>query len=70
MSFEFNGLPHEMPSYYCKSILSDVFVAVLSTPMYNAILSHWPSESIIYHYRPMRVTLHTIGIITAKIIGN
>ena len=36
-------------------------VGVLSTPMYNAILSRWPSEPIVYHYRPMCITCHTIS---------
>ena len=36
-------------------------VGVLSTPMYNAILSRWPTEPIVYHYRPVCITCHTIS---------
>ena len=60
------------PEEYKLSLLNVslyVPVAVLSTPMYNAILSRWPSEPIIYHYRPMCVTLHTIGINTSQFIS-
>ena len=44
-------------------------VGVLSTPMYNAVLSRWPTEPMIFHYRPMCVTLHTIGINTSQFIS-
>ena len=36
-------------------------VGVLSTPMYNTILSRWPTEPIVYHYRPVCITCHTIS---------
>ena len=44
-------------------------VGVLSTPMYNAILSRWPTEPMIFHYRPVCVTIHTIGINTSQFIS-
>jgi hypothetical protein len=44
-------------------------VAVLSTPMFNTILSRWPSEPMVYHYRPMCMTDHTISQNTSQFIS-
>ena len=44
-------------------------VAVLSTPMFNAILSRWPSEPMVYHYRPLCMTVHTISQNTSQFIS-
>lgn len=44
-------------------------VGVLSTPMFNAILSRWPSEPMVYHYRPMCMTVHTISQNTSQFIS-
>jgi hypothetical protein len=35
-------------------------VGILSTPMYNEILSRWPNEPIVYHYRPLTVKSYGI----------
>lgn len=45
-------------------------VGVLSTPMYNAILSRWPSEPIVYHYRPTGITTSVIPRGTQEYISD
>ena len=45
-------------------------VGVLSDPMYKSIIGRWPTEPIVYHYRPTSITCTNIALGTSEWISD
>ena len=69
----FNEVPKEYKEKYKLNLLNVslyVPVGVLSDPMYKSIIGRWPTEPIVYHYRPTSITCTNIALGTSEWISD